>query len=306
MKQPSTIDTLDRLEPGSRVAIIRLRSLGDCVLSTPAIHLLKGARPDLQIAVVAEDRFAPVFRNNPDISAVLPPRIGELRSFEPALCLNLHGGTRSARLTMLSGAGIKAGFDIFKPAWAYNTRIPTAQEVLGIDRRVHTAEHMAAAMFYLGVPIAEVPRAQMYASANASNEPYAVLHPVAATPEKAWPSSRFLEVADYIGQRGIEPIFAAGPGDDLSPFKKWRTVSGAPLDEVAGLMRGAQLFIGNDSGPAHVAAAFGVPEVVIFGPSDAETWAPWRTKSAVLKAEGPIARITVGQVILAVNRVLQP
>ncbi len=60
-------DTLDRLGPGSRVAVIRLRSLGDCVLSTPAIQLLKQARPDLQIAVVAEDRFVTVFENHPDI-----------------------------------------------------------------------------------------------------------------------------------------------------------------------------------------------------------------------------------------------
>ena len=47
-------DTIDRLGHGSRVAVIRLRSLGDCVLSTPAIHLLKQARPDLEIGVVVE------------------------------------------------------------------------------------------------------------------------------------------------------------------------------------------------------------------------------------------------------------
>ena len=61
-------DTLARLDPGSHVAIIRLRSLGDCVLSTPAIHLLKQARPDLKIAVVVEPRFAEVFEGNPDVA----------------------------------------------------------------------------------------------------------------------------------------------------------------------------------------------------------------------------------------------
>jgi len=56
------------------------------------------------------------------------------------------------------------------------------------------------------------------------------------------------------------------------------------LSEVKRVMAGAQLFVGNDSGPAHVAAAFGVPVVVLFGPSDPVTWAPWRTEAQVLTA----------------------
>jgi len=50
---------LDRLPEASRVAIIRLRSMGDSVLTTPALHILKQTRPDLKIAVVVEDRFCP-------------------------------------------------------------------------------------------------------------------------------------------------------------------------------------------------------------------------------------------------------
>src|SRR6185437_15910740 len=107
---------IDSLPRGSRVAIIRLRSLGDCVLSTPAIELLNHARPDLEIAVVVEDRFADVFRGNPAIAQVLPPSARAIRNFAPDLCVNFHGGTRSARLTMLSGAKARAGFDIFKPS----------------------------------------------------------------------------------------------------------------------------------------------------------------------------------------------
>jgi heptosyltransferase-3 len=302
-------DILDRLSAGSRVVVIRLRSLGDCVLSTPAIHLLKQARPDLQIAVVVEDRFAALFENHPDVSAVLPPRASAIRAFSPSLCVNLHGGTRSARLTLLSGAIFRAGFDIFRPAWIYNTPIPTAQEVLGVSRRVHTAEHAASAMFYLGVPITEVPRAQIVPppgrSAHAPDRPYAVIHPLAATPEKTWPSEFFLELALYVEHAlGLELVFIGGPGEDLSRFQPWRTVSGAPLGEVAQLMRGAAFFAGNDSGPAHVAAAFGIPQVVFFGPSDSEVWAPWRTPAEVLKAAGPIGSVSVERAICAAGRVV--
>lgn len=300
-------DTLDRLDPGSHVAVIRLRSLGDCVLSTPAIHLLKQARPDLRIAVVVEDRFSAIFENHPDITAILPPRASALRSFAPTLCVNLHGGTRSARLTLLSGARFRAGFEIFRPGWIYNIPVPTAQETLGISRRVHTAEHLASAMFYLGVPITEVPRAHIEPfpgrSRHAANSAYAVIHPLAATVEKTWPSDSFLELARHLERSmGLQVVFIGGPGEDLSRFSSYPTVPGAPLVEIVKLMRDAAFFAGNDSGPAHIAAAFGVPQLVIFGPSDAEVWAPWRTPAEVLKADRTIGDIRVDRAIQAVDR----
>jgi ADP-heptose:LPS heptosyltransferase len=223
-----------------------------------------------------------------------------LRAFDASLCLNLHGGTRSARMTLFSGARFRAGFDIFRPRWIYNTPIPTAQETLGVSRRVHTAEHMASAMFYLGVPIADVPRARIYAAAGRSPHAppglYVVVHPVAAMPEKTWPYFR-----ELTRDLGLEPVFIAGPGEDLSAFGGARKLVGAPLAELTRLIRDAVLFIGNDSGPAHIAAACGVPSLVIFGPSDAEVWAPWRTPAEVLKAD-PIASVTVEQARQALGR----
>jgi ADP-heptose:LPS heptosyltransferase len=64
------------------------------------------------------------------------------------------------------------------------------------------------------------------------------------------------------------------------------------------------LFVGNDSGPAHIAAAFAVPQLVFFGPSDSEVWAPWRTRAEVLKTDGVIREISVAQAIQAVERLL--
>lgn len=303
----SQTDILDRLAPGSRLVIIRLRSLGDCVLSTPAIHLLSEYRPDIGIAVVVEDRFAEVFTGNPAIKRVLPATAKAIREFSPNLCLNLHGGTRSARLTLLSGATFRAGFDIFRPGWIYNTPIPTAQEILGVSRRVHTAEHAASALFYLGVPISEVPRAKVPApegrSPHAPPRPYAVIHPVATLPEKTWPAAFFRELAAHLTESfGLGPVFIGGSGDDLTMFQDWPVISGAPLGEIARLMRDASFFVGNDSGPAHIAAAFGVPQVVFFGPSDSEIWAPWRTPSEALRSNGPIDTISVDRTLRAIDR----
>lgn len=305
---PAKTDILEQLPAHSRVAIIRLRSLGDCVLSTPAISLLHYARPDLRIAVIVEDRFADVYRGNPAIAEVLPPTARAIRAFAPDLCLNLHGGTRSARLTLLAGAKFRAGLNIFRPAFAYNVSIPTAQEILDITRRVHTAEHMASVMFYLGVERTWIPRAYVPAppgrSPLAPTGRYAVIHPLAATPEKTWPAASFREVAAFlVKSMHVEPIFVGGPDEDLSTFAPWRTVSGASLRDVAQLLRDASLFLGNDSGPAHMAAAFGLPLAVMFGPSDPEVWSPWRTVGKVLRATGPISTIPVTDVIRAIDRV---
>ena len=90
---------LEDLPREGRVAVIRLRSLGDCVLTTPALDILKRFRPDLRVSVMVEDRFRELFEGNPDIDDILPPRLSRLRRVRPHLCLNLHGGTRSAWMT---------------------------------------------------------------------------------------------------------------------------------------------------------------------------------------------------------------
>jgi heptosyltransferase-3 len=330
---------LDRLPQGSRVAILRLRSLGDCVLTTPALDILKRARPDLRLAIVVEDRFRPIFEGNPDLDGTLPPHLGALRGWRPHLCINLHGGTRSAWMTAFSGARHRAGFGHFRHRYVYNVRIPRAQTILGVDRVVHTAEHLASAMFYLGAPIGEIPRAKLVSvgrtprsaadalvglpgihsdvdsigdsgsggtRADQGVRPtmrlYAVLHPFAATPEKTWRSEGFLAVAEHLQQSGMEPTFIGGPIDDLSPFRAFRTIANPPLSETKRLLSTAAVFIGNDSGPAHMAAAFGLPVVVIFGASDPAIWGPWRTVSEVMTTSGDAADIPTAQVLEALTR----
>ena len=293
---------LERLPSGSRIAVIRLRSLGDCVLTTPALALLKTHRPDLRIGVVVEARFRALFEESPHVDEILPPETRAVRGWHPRMALNLHGGSRSMWLTAASGAEIRAGFAHHAYSFVYNERIPRAQEILGDARRVHTAEHLASAMFWMGVPLAEIPRARLSAGATPISGAYAVLHPFAATREKAWPAKGFLAVAAHLRDNaGLEPVFLVGPADDPTAVPGFASVRNAPLAEVKSLLAGAQLFIGNDSGPAHIAAAFGVPVVVLFGPSDPVNWAPWRTESQVLTSPEDIAGIRVEEVVTAAD-----
>jgi heptosyltransferase III len=293
---------LDRLPSGARVAIIRLRSLGDSVLTTPALCLLKQARPDLQIAVVVEDRFRAVFAGNPDVDQILAPNAGAVSRFRPQLALNFHGGATSVRLMLAAASGLRAGFGHFRFQPMYNVRIPRAQEILGVDRKVHTAEHLASAMFYLGVPQSEIPRARLFAEPCSRPSPYAVLHPFASEPGKTWPPENFLAIAKHLNDDlGMEPVFVAGPDDDLSAFGEYTCFQGAPLEEVKSLVAGASLFIGNDSGPAHIAAAFGRPVIVLWGSSDLDNWRPWRSENAVLSNANGIQGIEISEALGAIG-----
>src|SRR5947209_20133053 len=116
---------MERLPQGARVSIIRLRSLGDCVLTTPALEILHAHRPDLQVSVVVEGRFRAVFEGSPAISSLGPKPNGPA----PDLFLNLHGGTRSALLAIATRAPIRAGFGHFRWSSLYNERIPRAQHI---------------------------------------------------------------------------------------------------------------------------------------------------------------------------------
>ncbi len=295
---------LERLPAGSRIAVIRLRSLGDCVLTTPALALLKAHRPDLQVAVVVEDRFREVFEGNPDVERILPPQAGALLRWGPRMVLNLHGGTRSMALTMASRAPLRAGFAHHRYGFLYSDKIPRAQEILGEERAVHTAEHIASAVFWLGVRRHPIPRAKLAAAKLPEfvRGGYAVLHPFASEPAKTWPAERFLAVAAHLRTAcDLEPVFVAGSADDTSAFESFRVWRGAPLNEVKSLMAGAQIFIGNDSGPAHIAAAFGVPVVAVFGASNPATWAPWRTEARVLTSSKGIESVETADAIAAVE-----
>lgn len=226
--------------------------------------------------------------------------IAALRSWRPDATINLHGGTRSIALTAASRAPLRAGFAHHRFASIYTCKIPRAQDIMHVERKVHTAEHIASATFFLGVPQTEVPRARLFAAApSALAAGYAVIHPFSSAPEKTWPMDRFLEVAQHVERNlRLTPVFIPGPGEPANIFGRYNVVPNASIPELKGLMSGAHLFIGNDSGPAHIAAAYGVPCVVVFGPTDPAVWGPWRTQGRALKMP-----VTVAQAIEAVEAV---
>lgn len=292
------MNILGQLSHGAAVTVIRLRSLGDTVLTTPALQILRRERPDVWIVVLLDEGLLPLLEGSPDVDQIIPVTssgkldlIRLVRSLKPELCLNLHGGSTSAWITALSGAKWRAGYGHFTVQLVYNVRIPRAQEILGraTDAPVHTAEHHASAMFHLGAERVEIPPARLHAKPRPSpRAPYAVFHVAAAYETKRWDAENFLSAARYVKYKhGLAPLFLAGPGQDylLYPFRDQECLRELSIGAMKTVLNEAALFVGNDSGPAHVAAAFGVPSVVIFGSSDSAVWGPWGGKGVAVETQ---------------------
>ncbi len=290
--------------------LIRLRSIGDIVLLSPALRLLKEERADLRVSVLVESRFRDLLEGNPDVDETLELEPGagwraalsrlravrELRRRKFSVCVNLHGGPTSALLTRASGATWKVGFEHFRKRSTYHVLVPDARTILG-QSVIHTAEHQASPFFYLGLRIREVPPGRLVVSAAheawwrekrmslgiSLNREYAVLHPGALYATKQWSPENFARLGAYLeNQAALLPIYACGPGEaplldavEHAAAISIRRLESTGLGEFAAVLAQARLFVGNDSGPAHMAAALGRPTVVIFGSSSSQTWGPW-------------------------------
>lgn len=101
-----------------------------------------------------------------------------------------------------------------------------------------------------------------------------VIHPGSGGRRKNWPAEHFTELAARLQAQGREVTWSLGPAEENRPLPAGPHLSGLPLVELAAHLAGARLYIGNDSGITHLAAAVGCPTVVVFGPTDPGVWAP--------------------------------
>jgi heptosyltransferase III len=332
---------LPNLPPGSEILIVRLRSLGDLVLETSAIAALHSWRPDLRISILLEPRFAAVFEGNPAVAEVIfSPRkllrtILDVRSRRFAAAFNQHGGPRSALITAFSGASWRVGWARHQFSFIHTVQVPEAKEFYG-KPAVHTVEHRLSQFYWTGLPRGPIPAAQLYPQTEAlesaasflrqkgiePSTPYAVLQPGARLPEMRWPAAKFAEIARWLRETyGILSVVNAGLQEaEALPeihraMQKDAVIPDSALDlrMLIALVAGCRIFIGNDSGPAHVAAALQRPSVVIFSVTDPVQWHPWQApyrivhtgatfdhprgdKAVVTSNPRPISSIDVGEI----------
>jgi len=302
-----------------RILVVRLRSIGDTVLTTPSLYALRRFLPHTKIDILLEDWVAPVLEGSDLVDRVIAiardrtsarARLArELRASRYDVVYNLHGGTTATLLTRATGAPHRVGFGHYQYARLHNHAAPSSLEIWQRPS-LHSVEQQLALIGWTGVPVTDRPatrlgvtersRASVSAKLRAAgvedeDKPFAVIHPAAAFATKQWATENFARVAEELTARGLTAIAIVSPKEKPVVQALIRE-SSAPvfglsdlsLPEVTALASRARLFVGNDSGIAHIAAAAGAPCVVIFGSSNVAHWRPWTTNpNEVVREEIP-------------------
>ncbi len=285
-----------------KLLLIKLRYLGDVVLCTPLLPPLRQQFPKTKITFLVNPGTAEVLENNPYLDNVwVMPRqswwqqlrfLQRLRAAKFDMVIDLTDGDRSAFLSWITGAPVRLGFnrDHRCRGKLYSQVLPSAYGTM------HMVEYHQQALVALGIT-ESLGDPELHADVEAysqifdheksdvgfSNEhPFALIHPTARYAFKAWPIERFAALADWLGERGVSVGLIGNQAErslgqqivNLSLHKPRLLMGATSLSQLTGLMKQCQLFIGNDAGPMHIAAAAGCPVLALFGPTDPAVWGP--------------------------------
>lgn len=254
----------------------------------------------------------PLLRDADEKRSTFTARLGvikDIRNRQFAAVINLHGGPTSAQLSFAAGAKYRVAPGHFRNGYAYNLRIPAVDDILnqpGASQKLHTVENQFAEFRWLGLPgesplptqvfVAPPMRESAYAKLSAAGidpaKPYAVLAPTNEFYTKRWMPERFAETAEKLIERGFQIVLTGAPTPEqiaqlkavrVATKQKLASLSSLSIGELVAVIAGGKLFVGNDSGPAHIAAAVKTPLVVLFGPASSVRWRPWRAPSELVQ-----------------------
>ena len=283
------------------ILIIKLRYIGDVILSLPTLKMLREHYPGARLVCLVNPGTQEVLTHNPHVDEVLVMARGslreqiefllELRNHHFDCVIDLTDGDRSAFLSWFSGAPRRIGFNR-ENRWRGMLYSDCVDGEPDGDR--HMVVHHAQALRPLGVtslpfdPTIDVPEEY---SANVRTKlerlglfhlPWVMMHTTARYWFKAWPIERFALLINKIQAKGI-PIVLVGHSADFNEASFLQAeakeslislVGETSLLELSGFMKNASLFVGNDTGLMHMAAAVGCPVVALFGPTDPDVWGP--------------------------------
>jgi heptosyltransferase-2 len=279
---------------GERILVIRYSALGDVVLATSVLEPLRRRFPEARIEWVTSPAAAPLLEGLPGIAAV--HRLGTAGQDRPRalagrlrgrfdLAIDLQEKVKSRYLALVA-----APRRIF---FHRRTTGQALQALLGRDRplvRAHATRLYAEALRPLGVDapgriqiaIAEPARARARELLAGARRPLVGIAPGATWATKRWAPERFAAVADALHAAGHGLVLVAGPGDAVaagafraalrSPLAA--DLTPLPVEVLAAALGELRLLVSCDSGPVHLAAAQGVPALVLFGPTSAVRWGP--------------------------------
>ncbi len=321
----------------SNILAIRFARIGDVVLLLPALVRLKGSFGGARLTLATGSGAAPIAGLCPHIDEVISvdrirmrdgPRfealgdiwrlVGDLRSRRFDLVVDFHSFRETNLLARFSGARYRLGMKRADRAYLHFCfNLPPAQE----DKKLHVSEMFQRVVEHVpGVtagPIAKGPVIEVEpglpgpVAERVDLGPLVVLYVGASVPERRWPAARFGALASQAALRwGATVSVLSGVSEIERSIARQVTNEAGPaaqliidlgIQEMAGVIAGADLLISNDSGPMHIGSALGVPTLGIFSSSLPEHYRPLGPRDRYIKKDS-IHNIQVQEVLEMIVR----
>lgn len=306
------------LLPAKRILVIRYRFIGDTILTGPFLKNLRFAYPDAQIDVLVGPQSGEVLANCPYVNELIEfdttrfhkydRGAGEKKSYwsyvkilrqrKYDLVFVLKRSWSSAALAVFAGAKYRVGY-------ATEGRQILLTHSVKHDQTIHEVQSTLDVLRAANVPIvddgleswvsrSEKAEIETLVPQLASTKFPVLIHAAAAHPDKMYPLEAWAQVIKHIHQKwGVTPFFT-GAERDVEMYDELTKLSAVPTVNLAGklsirqsmaLYERMQFAICVDSGPAHLAAAAGIPTVGIFGPTDPQRWRPYGARCVAVYDE---------------------
>jgi lipopolysaccharide heptosyltransferase I len=306
-------------ESFKNILIIKPSSLGDIILALPALGGLRKSFPDAKISWLVRPEFAPLLEDHPHLDEIIPfdraflgklwfhpgafvallSLIQRLRRSRFDAVFDFQGLFRTASLARFSGCKKRFGMANARELGHifYTNKVSQDKDCAHlVDYYLKITRIAGAHSNHAEFVLPEVPDAaesigRILTSHGIAGGNYAVIVPGSAHQEKCWPIERFAALADKISSQFGLSIVATGIEQEASVVERLKGLANVPITNLAGrtslseliaLLSGAKLVVSNDTGPGHIAAASGVPLVLIFGRSNPVRVAPYGRKHCVV------------------------
>jgi heptosyltransferase-1 len=285
------------------ILIIRPSAIGDIVMASPMIRVLRDAYPRAHIAWLVEPSVQDILRHHPGLDELivwpkaewnellnqrrlisLGRRVTEfsrqvrLRQFD--LALDAQGLLRSRGLAWLSGARKRIGFSSKEPGRFLMTNVtskgPRSKKMGSEYKYLMEVLGLSPGLFHPEIVLSTDDEKAAFGilATLKIGERYAVFAPFTTRPQKHWLEERWAELAGMLTQRlGVPVVLLGGPADQegakriqsLGPEKMYNLTGRTSLGQGAALIKNATLLVGIDTGLTHMGAAFDCPTAALFG-----------------------------------------
>ncbi|MBL9125724.1 MAG: glycosyltransferase family 9 protein [Planctomycetaceae bacterium] len=295
-----------------RILILRMSAIGDTILSLPALCALRARFPQAHLCWVVEAPGAPLLREHPEIDEliVLPRRwfkspreiwklVRRVRAGKFDIALDLQCRLKTALVGWLSGAPQRIGYgDRYAgegSTWFDNCRVHVQSTHL-VDRSLELLAPLGiqhpAVTFGLPIDPAAQRTMRQFLQQAGIRYPFAVLSAGASWASKVWPPERYGLVAQHLADKHhMQSVVIRALGAEqawseaIVANSAGHAVMAPPatLVELAALLHEARLFLGNDTGPMHLAVAVGTPCIVLHGTTRPQDCGPYGSQHIAIQ-----------------------